>query len=273
MDTKKEIELVKLAKIIRDLDAKIREERSEKDGVVNQSLNEEWENLTGRIRSILFESSPIDQIRDPKTRDILRKIRDRNFFIMDKINIFLKNSDFLENYLEKHGLEVEVTDSEVDEHLLNLHNQFLNEISEKIDFYEYLERKEEFLPIITNVKLPDEIHNYFSHIRDCFLFGQMFAAVGLSRVLLEIGFKDKHQKLGLSKVINIDKTRRVNDIIREVCKTMNLGDRYKNEAKYLYFDVSSNVLHGKDPKILMNSDEVLDFIKRVFHLIEKLFQR
>lgn len=277
MNLEQEQKLIDLTKRVANLDKQIRKERSEK-GSEDLLLREEFNKITEEIKKILYDLGPIDEIRNPQTRDVLKKIRDRNYFLIDIENARLKrlleeHPEVFKSILKDHGIEIEVTDSEIDEYLNAQHFEFIEEITEKIDSYEYLDRKKKFTTIIVNRKLPEEIHTYFMHVKECFLLGLMLAAVGLSRVLLEVAFKDKYYKFGSSKVINIDKERRMIDIIREVCNKLNLSNMYKEDAKYLYFDISSNILHGKDPKILLNSDEVLDFIKRVFKIIEKLYER
>ncbi len=103
----------------------------------------------------------------------------------------------------------------------------------------------------------------------------MFAVVGLCRVLLELAFKDRHQKLGLTKsvgnIYNVNDYK-ISTVIREVCSKLHMKS---NEAKELYYDydISSQVLHGREPKIRMTSEEVLSFVQRVFRIIETLYAR
>ena len=181
--------------------------------------------------------------------------------------------EVVKNILKEHGIEVEITDEEVDEHISTLEFKFIEEISGKIDSLDYFDRKEKFTTIIVNSRLPEDIHKYFYHMKECYLLNQFIAVIGLARVIMEIAFKDKYQKSGLYKskgnVINIEDYS-IRNIIREVCFDLKLGNNLRNEAIKNY-DIFSDILHGKKSTIKMNSEDVLDFIKSVFNIIEKLY--
>jgi len=205
MNPETEKKLLALAREIKELDKAIIKEIAEK-GKEGTNLRTRFYEVAEEIKNILAEESPLDGIRDPVVRDILRKVRDRNYFLLDKEARELENMikklppdivEKIENILRSKGIEV--AESEIDEEISRVTMQFSEEIHEKVDAFEYFERKKEIGTIISDTKLPKRIHAYFGEIRECFLLGLMYPAVGLCRVLIEIAFKDRFRAFGLDK--------------------------------------------------------------------------
>lgn len=275
MNPDKEKQLNELSRKLAELNKTIIKDRLEK-GAEGSELRAAFIKTEEEIQTILCHSAPLDEIRNPDVRDILRKVRDRDYFELDKEMVKLEklvktHPDIVTSILQSKGIEV--TDAEIDKRIDDIYIEFQGEIEGRIDPSEYFDRKEKFGNLIVNTRLPKKIHIYYAHVKECFLFGQMFAVVGLCRVLLELAFKDRHQKLGLSKssqnVQHMDDYK-IATIIREVCSRLHVNS---GEARELYYDISSQILHGREPKIIMTSEEVLSFVQRVFRLIEKLYAR
>lgn len=275
MNPEKEKQLNELSKKLAEHNRNIIKERLEK-GSEDSALRTAFIETEEKIQAILSHSAPLDEIRNPDVRDILRKVRDRNYFELDKEMVKLEklvnaHPHIVEALLKSKGIEV--TDSELDKKIDDMYVEFQGEIEGRIDPSEYFDRKEKFSVLIVNTRLPKKIHTYYAHVKECFLFGQMFAVLGLCRVLLELAFKDRHQKLGLTKSVgNVCDMNdyKISTVIREVCSKLHMKS---DEAKELYYDISSQVLHGREPKIRMTSEEVLSFVQRVFRVIETLYAR
>jgi len=75
MDPEKEKKLLILAREIKELDKAIVKERAEK-GNKNPELRKRFYEIEEEIKEILGEENPLDEIRDPLARDILRNVRD-----------------------------------------------------------------------------------------------------------------------------------------------------------------------------------------------------
>ncbi len=60
----------------------------------------------------MSEESPLDEIRDPSTRDILRRVRDGNYFQLDieakRLENFIKKfpANFVEEFFKSRGVTV-----------------------------------------------------------------------------------------------------------------------------------------------------------------------
>lgn len=275
MKPDKERQLNELSRKLAELNKNIIKERLEK-GSEGSALCAAFIKTEEEIQAILSHSAPLDEIRNPDVRDILRKVRDRNYFEIDKEMVKLEKlvkaqPDIVAFILKSNGIEV--TDAEIDKQIDDMYVEFHGEIEGRIDPSEYFDRKEKFGNLIVNTRLPKKIHIYYAYVKKCFLFGQMFAVVGLCRVLLELAFKDRHQKLGLSKslqnILNMDDYK-ISTVIREVSSKLSIN---ASEANELYYDISSQILHGREPKIRMTLEEVLSFVQRVFRLIERLYAR
>jgi len=285
-----ESKLLRLARKLKELDKRI---------VKGTIKGEEWSKwvelrvefteMYRKIKEILGNASPL-QLRDPKVRDTLKKVREGRGFSIDKdrqsflkLIELTKRADGL-SWEQKRDLLKDMGeiapyfglwDFDYDD------PQFKIDIEEDIRFQipaeEYLKRKNEFSTIILSTHLPDTIHSYFHEIRECFLFGQTRAVVGLCRVLLELAFRDKFEKLGLDKgrtkqpkVSYMDNYRNgMGRIIRDVCKTLR-SKSLQSEAQELY-GTSCNILHGKEISFELEETEVLAFVRRIFRLIETLY--
>jgi hypothetical protein len=281
MNPEAEKKLLALAREIKELDKAIVKERAEK-GKESSDFREEFYQIEEKITRILAEESPLDEIRDPAARDILRKVRDRDYFVLDKearkLEAMLKKLppdtvEKIENLLKSKGIEV--AESEIDEEIDRKTMQFSEEIHQKVDAFGYFERKKEIGTIITDTKLPNRINGYFGELRECFLLGLMYPAVGLCRVLIELAFKDRFRTLGLDKkypapnVHSMDNYK-MKEIIRDVCGRLGSGS-LKDEAERIWA-MSSDILHGREANIKLDIDEVLEFIKATFNTVEKLYR-
>jgi hypothetical protein len=277
MNPEKERKLLALAREIKELDKTIVKERAEK-GKESPDSRKRFYKIEEEIMRILAEESPLDDIRDPTARDILRKVRDKNYFLLDKEARKLENMiiklppDIVENILRSKGIEV--AESEIDEEIDRVTLQFSEEIHEKVDAFEYFERKKEIGTIIPDTKLPNKIHVYFGEIRECFLLGLMYPAVGLCRVLIELAFKDRFHAFGLDKKYPTRNVRSIGDynmkdIIRAVCNRLG-SESLKDEAEKIW-GMSSDILHDREANIKLDTDEVLKFIKATFNAVEKLY--
>jgi hypothetical protein len=174
----------------------------------------------------------------------------------------------IENILRSKGIEV--SESEIDEEISRVTMEFSEEIHGKIDAFEYFERKKEIGTIIADTKLPKRIHAYFWEIRECFLLGLMYPAVGLCRVLLEFAFKDRFRASGLDKKypghnIHSINDYRMKDVIKGVSRRLG-SDSLRDEAERIW-QISSDILHGRETKIRPDTGEVLKFIKETFDTI------
>jgi len=177
MNPETEKKLLTLAREIKELDKAIVKERMEK-GKEDLDLRKRFYETEEEIMKILAEENPLDDIRDPTARDILRKVRDKSYFVLDKEARELENMlkklppdivEKIENILRSKGIEV--AESEIDEEISRVTMEFSEEIYGKIDAFEYFERKKEIGTIIADTKLPKRIHVYFLEIRECFLLG------------------------------------------------------------------------------------------------------
>ena len=276
-----EKKLLALAREIKELDKAIVKERMEK-GKEDLDLRKRFYETEEEIMKILAEENPLDDIRDPIARDILRKVRDKSYFVLDKEARELENMlkklppdivEKIENILRSKGIEV--AESEIDEEISRVTMAFSEEIHEKVDAFEYYKRKKEIGTIISDTKLPKRIHAYFWDIRECFLLGLMYPAVGLCRVLIELAFRDRFRTFGLDKKYPSPNIHSIDDYkMKEVIKGVGrrLGsDSLKDEA-YRIWQMSSDILHGREANIKLDTDEVLKFIKATFNILEKLYR-
>ena len=278
MMVEEEKKLMELAGKLSQLNKEIVKERAEK-GKESSELRKQFYGTEEEIRNLLAESCPLDTIRDPRTRDTLRRVRDGNCFLLDKeLNDMLKMvknlpPETIESIFSSKGISV--SEKEVDDEIDRVLFAFEEEMIQRLDPQEYFERKKDFGTIIADSHLPPKIGHYFIEIRESFLFGQMYAVVGLCRVILELAFRDWFNKLGLggkfqSPNVSPLENRNIHEIIRLVCKGLRLKD-FQKEVINLY-DVSSNILHGRDAVIRIEPSEVLGFVKRTFKAIETLYQ-
>ncbi len=281
MNPETEKKLLALAREIKELDKAIVQKRAEK-GKESSDLRKKFYEIEEKIMKILGEESPLDDIRDPATREILRRVRDRDFFLLDKEARQLENMikklppdivEKIENILRSKG--VEVAESEIDEEISRVTMEFNEEIHQKVNAFEYFERKKEIGTIISDTKLPKRIHDYFWEIRECFLLGLMYPAVGLCRVLIDLGFKDRFRTLGLDKKyparnIHSMDDYKMKEIIRAVCGRLGSGS-LKDEAERIWA-MSSDILHGREANMKLETNEVLEFINATFNTVEKLYR-
>jgi hypothetical protein len=267
-----EIKVNQLAKKLSALDQKILK------GQETPAVRKDFIETQDKLKEFLLDSGPLDEIRDPETRDILRKVMKADYFVIDRRTAEFQESwntasDSVRNAIRKilENKGILVTDSEVDEERIDTYARFREEMVELIDPFEYFDRKEKFGPIIANTRLPKAIHTYFYRVKECFLFDQMYAVTGLCRVLLEVAFKDKYEKLGLRKgtqKVSDMEDYKIKTVFREVCSRLRL--KIYGDVKELYGN-SSDILHGRDPKMEMSTDNVLIFIHDVFGVIERLY--
>ena len=279
MELEKEKKLSGLAREIKKLEKVIVRERMEK-GKEGADLRKRFYEIEEEIMKLLSEESPLDEIRDPIVRDILRKVRDKNHFLLDREareweNLIKKLPpaivEKIENILKSKG--VEVRESEIDDEIDRVTMEFTEEIHGKVNAFEYFERKKEIGTIITDTRLPGRIHGYFGEIRDCFLLGLMYPAVGLCRVLIELAFKDRFRSFGLdrkyqSRNIHSMDDYKMKEIIGTVCKRLGADPSHSKKI----WDLSSDILHGRDSKIKLETDEVMGFIKETFNVVERVYR-
>lgn len=278
MNPETEKNLLTLAKEIKELDKDIVKERMEK-GKEALDLRKRFYETEEEIMKILVEESPLDEIRDPVARNILRNVRDGNYYLLDKernqTQKLLQSlpPEILNDFLSSKGIDA--TEEEIDEEISRVTMLFSEEIHQKVDAFEYFERKNEIGTIIADTKLPKRIHAYFWEIRECFLLGLMYPAVGLCRVLIELAFKDRFRAVGLDKkypghnIHSIDDYK-MKEIIKGVCRRLG-SDFLKDEAEKIW-QMSSDILHGREANIKLETDEVLKFIKATFSTLEKLYR-
>ncbi len=278
IDLETEKRLLALARELEEINRKILEER-EKKRKENLYLRKQFYDTKNEIKKILAEVTPLDAIRDPVGRETLRNVRNGGHFQLDieadNLEKMLKRlpPEVLEDFMREKGITV--SENETDAFYSRMIQEFQAEIDDRIDPFEYLERKEEFSTIISNKRLPNKIFVYFSDIRDCFVFGQFYAVIGLCRVLLELAFRDRFVKLGLGKkdkgsnIYDLE-SYRIFEVIRKVSAKLN--DRtLKTEAEKLY-GISSEILHGRDTKMQLKINQVLDFVRKTFKVIERLYE-
>jgi hypothetical protein len=276
MDIKEENRLSELAKEIKEIDKRIT--RAIAEGEDTYKLKQEFEELRDEIKEILGDSLPIHH-RDPYVRKILKKVTEGDYFYVDKeernfLNL-LKNAspERLENIYRLLGIDKgQISESNHHELFLKFDEEIHSSL--RITSADYFERKNNFSTIIVANPLPPKFLDYFKEIRACFLFDYLYAATGLCRILIELSFRDKYNELGFSKkrqphnVYNINDPK-INEMINEVCNRPELKS-LKHEAKKLYYSACP-ILHGKESTIKLNETEVLQFIRRVFKLVEALY--
>lgn len=278
MNAEDEQKLLQLARQLKQIDKNI--VKTITTGDRPGELEKEFCRVRDEIKEILGDSMPL-QIRDPDTRDVLKRVIDGTHFHVDKrekaIESFVKNNpEKLDQILRSLGMDLkEDKDLKDDSEAEALHWKLIEELTSMILAEDYFGRKKDFGTIIAASTLPAKINGYFGEIRDCFIFGHFYAAVGLCRVLIELSFRDKYHKLGPGKEIkapnvsNIADPEKIMRTIREVCKK----PRYaflKDDAEKSY-RTASDILHGREPTIKLEEAEVLKFIRRVFKLIEQLY--
>lgn len=278
MNPEDEQKLLQLARQLKQIDKNI--VKTITTGDRPRELEEEFCRVRDEIKEILGDSMPL-QIRDPDTRDVLKRVTEGTHFHVDKrekaIENFVKNNpEQIDQILRSSGMDLEENkelkdNSEADA----LHWKLIEELSSMILAEDYFGRKKDFSTIIVASTLPAKINGYFREIRDCFIFGHFYAAVGLCRVLIELSFRDKYYKLGPGKEVRAPKVskiavpERIMTMIREVCKRPRFAF-LKDDAEKLYH-TASDILHGREPTIKLEEAEVLKFIRRVFKLIEQLY--
>ena len=302
MGVQEEIRLSELAKRINEIDKRITKTVTQGDNP-NKS-EEEFRELRDEVKQILGNSSPIRH-RDPQVRKILQKVRDGNYFYVDKkerdfLNFFRNfPPEALKNFREEIQEDIhkilsrnlppealEEAEKEIhkilkgeevnkSESYMNLFNKFIEEIhGSVITPDDYFERKKDFSTIIVASPLPPEFLPYYEEIRLCFIFRLLYAAVGLCRVLIELSFRDKYNKLGFSRkkespnVYYMD-DHKIHQMINAVCTRLELKS-LKDEAIRLY-GKASTILHGRESTIKLDNKDVLQFIRSIFKLIETLY--
>lgn len=278
MNLEDEQKLLQLARQLKQIDKNI--VKTTTTGHRAGDLEEEFCRVRDEIKEILSDSMPL-QIRDPDTRDVLKRVMEGTHFQVDKReraieNLVKYNPEKLDQILRSLGMDLK-EDKELkdDSEAEALHWKLIEELTSMILAEDYFGRKKDFGTIIAASTLPAKINGYFGEIRDCFIFGHFYAAVGLCRVLIELSFRDKYRKLGPGKEIkapnvsNIADPDKIMRMIREVCKKPRFSF-LKNEAEELY-RTASDILHGREPAIKLDEAEVLKFTRRVFKLIEHLY--
>lgn len=277
MNIEDEKRLLNLARELVQVDRRIVE--SVTKGAGTSDLEKEFRSKRDEIKSLLTDSVPVN-VRDPEARKILRWVRNGDHFHLDKedkkLENFVKNNpEKVEELFRLCGLNWDQDDaSRAEAEAQEQHWRLIEELSAMISAEEYFDRRGKFSTIIAASSLPAKINDYFSEIRECFVLGHMYAAVGLCRVLVELSFRDKYQKFGFGKKVETAKLHNMADykfaeIIRMVSSRMGaLG--LKEEAKGLY-DTASDILHGRDARIRLNETEVIQFIRKVFGLVERLY--
>ena len=245
----------------------------EEQGFVNTTLRKKLINIDNVLKDIIADAGPLDTIRDPEVREILKKIRDGNYYTVHRTR------KVWNDILKKYGPEVfealfreksggyESTEEEIENYLNETTAQFRQDIETKIDIFDYFQRKQRFGTIVTANKLPEGIHKYFPDIRDCFFFGKFYAAIGLCRVILEIAFKEKYARIVPQVKLLDDYLFR--DIVYPVCEHLN--KKYLAKKARVLYRQSSEILHGGRPLIPIEEDTVLSFIQETIDIIEQLY--
>jgi hypothetical protein len=254
------------------------EKQRKYEGRESLELRKQFYDTSERIKQLLSESPPLDEIRDPNVRNILKWVRDGNHYPLD---IESKNLvellrplpfDVVKSLMEKKGIFV--SEEEVEEFIAFKDQDFIREMMEISDSIEYFERKEEFSTIIADTRIDKKLFAYFDDIRMCYLFGRFRAVIGLCRVLLEIAFRDKFTRMGLgkrnqkSKIHEFEKYR-IGEVIHLVCSK--LGSRQLKSTALDLYSASSKVLHGSRVKMSLKSKDALSFVKQTFMILEKLY--
>lgn len=144
---------------------------------------------------------------------------------------------------------------------------------------DFHERRKSFGTIFVNKSLPPTADIFLREIKNFFLLNQFEAAIGFSRILLEIvcqPFFDQIPESLKENLRNMDGDFHAKQKIREACKyrLKSLGQNKKNieRIKDLAVDKyseASDVLHGKLPR--KTEKETLDLLKDVFSVIEALY--
>jgi hypothetical protein len=277
MDLQKEKQLLDLARKLDALDREITKQRKEK-GKEDLDLRKRFYDTEDEIREIFAESAPLDEIRDTKARGTLRKVKSGDSFQLDKESkhleeLFSEYPKIVSGIIEEKGITV--TDDEVEEDRHRTFDDFHTEMVAKIDPYEYFERKKKFGTIIADRRLHSGIQKYFENIRECFLYGQHYAVIGLCRVLIELAFRDIFAKLGLGKreqysnVHDFDRYG-IHEVFRLVCAKLNTK-HMQTKAERLY-KISSDILHGRDINMQLEESQILDFVRKTFEIVESIYQ-
>jgi len=239
-DEGKDYYLSKLVKEYDKLCKKIESTKKQKGAVFELELEKRKEDALKGIVLFIINCGPIDFIKDPVVRKMLKDIT--------------MSSEFY---------HIELPDP--DEFCIQ------DEIGIKVNPYIYLSRQQYFRSIIVPSKLPNKFYECYSVLKNHFLFGQVYGAVGFCRILLEIAFEDQY-KIVESKVIPLEHCK-FSFMAKTVCARRNKLD-LREESIQLYRDISK-ILHGEDIDSDLNEKEAgilaLYFILKTFRIIEKLY--
>lgn len=277
MNIEVEKQLVKLARELWQLDKRIIESITKGDRP--SDIETEFRTKRDEAKALLTDSAPVN-IRDPEARKSLRWIRSGDHFHVDKedkkVADFVKNNpEKVEELIRLSGIKLDGdVAKEAEKDALEQHWKLIEELTTMISAEKYFERRDKFSTIIVANSLPAKISQYFVEIRECFVLGQMYAAVGLCRVLIELSFRDKHQKFGPGKKSDTPNLHnmadhRLADVIRMVSSKMGVPG-LKQEAQQLY-GTASDILHGREARIRLNDSEVIEFVRKVFAVVERLY--
>jgi len=268
------IRILSLTEEIEKIDKTINNLRAQ-NKIEEPSLRSSFFEIEREIKELLSEVEIVDGTFSQRTRQVLIKVRDGEFLLsierkrLDRL-FDEYGDDIVKYFKEKYGFSA--SEGEINEVIKKVDGDFNLEISYKIDPFEYLNRKREFGAIITNTPVHRIIHDYYSEIQNCFLFGQFLAAIGLCRVLIERAFKDKAASIDRSIPDNLrDLTQRTNlyQLIEKV------GDEIKSEttksSAHKLRTLSNSILHGKKENMKIDASTTLEFIRKTYGVIESLY--
>lgn len=247
--------------------------KEESEKFINKSIELAFDAVEKR-NLILGEMHDVNdiQINDPEVKTIIEKLRKGERFesLAFAESISSLFNEKIDNYYEKikTGLRHYFYEDKYDE--------LWEEFNTWFHIPDYYYRKAQIGAIITSLKLPSNIVQYFDEIKEAYAFGLDRSCISLSRTLLEIALHDKLKKKGLFRPsetisINIAKEGSLYNYICVAYKERLLS----NKTKELALEIKkkgNNVLHIKDTQDFSVRGLALKTIKDTVELIEYLYR-
>jgi len=214
------------------------------------------------------------QINDPVVSETLGKIKNKERFV---------SINFYESLVEDANLKIE---NVWDKHDVNIRDYMLSKMYDELseDFHswfgiiDYYYAKVELGPIISSIKIPQNLRNYFDEIRDAYAFELYRSSISLSRALLEMAIFDKLNRKGVfkqnnPKVIDFETAMKgkLQVLIQEAKKEKLLNKNIVDLAREIK-NVANKVLHLKNEEVAVSKKVAFDVITNTIRVVEHLYR-